>query len=294
MERMLVAPEQDVDPGDPASPAFWGAEQRCPGLGGHAPCASATRQLLLTALGGLRCGLVTRDSHRRPRGAAGGYITSDRCPALAPRSALRSTRRQWYFADVSGRRRNLPPSSAVPTSTGSKSPSPMTYGHSRHGYGQNAAPPSPARIQQISGAVRRALCAATSAFRSQPFTISMLWPGDRAWRQAGERRMLCGLQSPGRTTSSSPSGKSPTSASPKVWPAGTCLGIDATTNSRSTCRWTARHRTRWRVSGTVSLARFPDALPSRPEQDRFGTRARMTDAYLRLKFACHHLALITR
>lgn len=40
MERMLDAPEQDpVDPGDPASPRTGRRNSRCPGLGGHAPCA---------------------------------------------------------------------------------------------------------------------------------------------------------------------------------------------------------------------------------------------------------------
>ena len=67
-------------------------------------------------------------------------------------------------------------------------------------YGPDAAPPSPSRIQQISQeqcqvAVRRYL-----GERFDPnsrYTVSMMWSGDKAWRQSGERRMLCGLQLPG-------------------------------------------------------------------------------------------------
>ena len=67
-------------------------------------------------------------------------------------------------------------------------------------YGPDAAPPSTARIQQISqeqctAAVRRYLGAKFDP--NSKFTISMLWSGDKAWKQSGERRMLCGLQLPG-------------------------------------------------------------------------------------------------
>ena len=67
-------------------------------------------------------------------------------------------------------------------------------------YGPDAAPPSAARIQQISqeqcsAAVKRYLGAQFDP--NSRFTISMLWSGDKAWRQSGERRMLCGLQLPG-------------------------------------------------------------------------------------------------
>ena len=67
-------------------------------------------------------------------------------------------------------------------------------------YGPDAAPPSAARIQQISqeqcsAAVKRYLGARFDP--NSRFTVSMLWSGDKAWRQSGERRMLCGLQLPG-------------------------------------------------------------------------------------------------
>ncbi len=43
--------------------------------------------------------------------------------------------------------------------------------------------PSPARIQQISGGAVRSCCASLPRHEFDPnskFTISMLWPGDRA------------------------------------------------------------------------------------------------------------------
>lgn len=103
------------------------------------------------------------------------------------------------------------------------------------------------------------------------FTISMLWPGDRAWRQAGERRMLCGLQSPGPNNQQLAfKGKVADIDQSKVWPAGTCLGIDATTNQPIDVPVDCAAPHAMEVSGTVNLAeRFPDALPSEPEQDGF-------------------------
>jgi predicted heme/steroid binding protein len=154
-------------------------------------------------------------------------------------------------------------------------------------YGPNAAPPSPARIQQISqeqceAAVHRYL--GTKFDPNSKFTISMLWSGDRAWRQAGERRMLCGLQLPGPNNQQVAfKGKVADIDQSKVWPAGTCLGIDATTNQPVDVPvdCTAPHA--MEVTGTVNLAeKFPNALPAEPEQDAFIKDActRMTDAYL--------------
>ena len=64
-------------------------------------------------------------------------------------------------------------------------------------YGPDATPPSPTRIQQISleqcePAVERYL--GPKYDPNSRFSISMLWAGDKAWKHAGERRLLCGLQ----------------------------------------------------------------------------------------------------
>jgi hypothetical protein len=69
----------------------------------------------------------------------------------------------------------------------------------------------------------------------------------------------------------------------KIWPAGTCLGIDPVTNQPTDVPvdCTALHAKE--VTGTVNVAeRFPDALPPEPEQDEFIKEActQLTDAYL--------------
>ncbi|MGE2730672.1 septum formation family protein [Mycolicibacterium vaccae] len=154
-------------------------------------------------------------------------------------------------------------------------------------YGPDAEPPSPARIQQISqeqctAAVKRYL-----GPRFDPnsrFTVSMLWSGDKAWKQSGERRMLCGLQLPGPNNQQLPfSGRVGEVDQSKVWPPGTCLGIDPGTNQPTDIPvdCTAPHA--MEVTGAVNLAeRFPDALPSEPEQDTYikDTCTKLTDAYL--------------
>jgi predicted heme/steroid binding protein len=154
-------------------------------------------------------------------------------------------------------------------------------------YGPDAAPPSPARIQQISqeqcsAAVKRYL-----GSRFDPnsrFTVSMLWSGDKAWRQSGERRMLCGLQLPGPNNQQLAfKGKVADIDQSKVWPAGTCLGIDTSTNQPTDIPVDCAAPHAMEVTGAVNLAeKFPQALPPEPEQDGFIKDActRMTDAYL--------------
>ena len=102
-------------------------------------------------------------------------------------------------------------------------------------YGPNAAAPTAARIQQISqeqcqAAVERYL--GTKYDPDSKFTIGMLWSGEKAWSQSGERRMLCGLQLPGAGNESQQVYKGQVSDldQSKVWPAGTCLGIDTAAN----------------------------------------------------------------
>jgi predicted heme/steroid binding protein len=154
-------------------------------------------------------------------------------------------------------------------------------------YGPDAAPPSPSRIQQISQeqcqvAVRRYL-----GERFDPnsrFTVSMMWAGDKAWKQSGERRMLCGVQLPGVNNSQLAfQGKVAEIDQSKVWPAGTCLGIDPSTNQPTDIPVDCAGPHAMEVTGSVNVAeKFPAGLPPEPEQDAFIKDActRMTDAYL--------------
>jgi predicted heme/steroid binding protein len=154
-------------------------------------------------------------------------------------------------------------------------------------YGPDAAPPSAARIQQISqeqcsAAVKRYL-----GPRFDPnsrFTVSMLWSGDKAWKQSGERRVLCGLQLPGPNNQQlSFKGKVADVDQSKVWPAGTCLGIDPTTNQPTDIPVDCAAPHAMEVTGAVNLAeKFPQALPAENDQDGFikDTCTKMTDAYL--------------
>ena len=154
-------------------------------------------------------------------------------------------------------------------------------------YGPDAPPPSATRIEQISqeqceSAVRRYLGAKFDP--NSKFIISMLWSGDKAWRQNGERRMLCGLQLPGAGNEQIAfKGKVADVDQSKVWPDGTCLGIDPSTNQPTDIPIDCAAPHAMEVTGTVNLlAKFPDALPPEPEQDGFikDSCTRLTDAYL--------------
>jgi hypothetical protein len=153
-------------------------------------------------------------------------------------------------------------------------------------YEPAADPPSAGRIEQITQeqcepAVRRYLGA-----RFDPhgkFVTSMLW-SEPAWRQAGERRMLCGMQLPGPDGQQVAfRGKVAEIDQSEVWPAGTCLGIDPTTNQPTDVPVDCAGPHAMEVTGTVNLAeRFPGGLPTEPEQDEFTkeTCTRLTDDYL--------------
>ena len=154
-------------------------------------------------------------------------------------------------------------------------------------YGPDAEPPSPSRIQQISQeqcqvAVRRYL--GEHFDPNSRFTVSMMWAGDKAWRQSGERRMLCGVQLPGVNNSQLAfQGKVAEIDQSKVWPAGTCLGIDPSTNQPTDIPVDCAGPHAMEVTGSVNVAeKFPAGLPPEPEQDAFIKDActRMTDAYL--------------
>jgi predicted heme/steroid binding protein len=278
MERMLEAPERDRPAGDARDTAPWW----------HSLQATSTRRaLLLTALGGLLiAGLVT--ALPRSEGANGPGLSASAI-TLGPRGndtfnhAKGGDCLNWpernpdgaQIVDCSDEHRfEVAESVDMRTFPGSE-------------YGPDAEPPSPARIQQISqeqcqAAVRRYL-----GPRFDPnsrFTISMMWSGDKAWRQAGERRMLCGLQLPGANNQQLAfTGKVAEIDQSKVWPAGTCLGIDPATNQPTDIPVDCAAPHAMEVTGAVNLKeKFPGALPPEPEQDAFIKDActRMTDAYL--------------
>ena len=115
------------------------------------------------------------------------------------------------------------------------------------------------------------------------FTISVLWAGDADGSDTGGRNLLCGLQLLG------PGGKPVLFKGrivdidqSKVWPAGTCLGIDSSNRSTDLPVDCATPHG-LEVTGAVSLAqRFPGAVPSDADQRAFIGDActRMADGYL--------------
>jgi Septum formation len=294
MEPMSDAPVKELPPASPpASPPNGPAEQplassRWP----RALQATATRRaLLLTALGGLLiAGLVTAiPAVGTGPGRLAGYIGSNPVPSTGAKTDATFSRATsgdcltWPDSTPEGasivncsddHRFEVAENIDMRTFPGSE-------------YGPNAAPPSAARIQQISqeqceAAVHRYL--GTKFDPNSKFTVSMLWSGDRAWRQAGERRMLCGLQLPGPNNEQSVfKGKVADIDQSKVWPAGTCLGIDSTTNQPVDVPVDCAAPHAMEVTGTVNLGeKFPTGLPAEPEQDGFikDSCTRMTDAYL--------------
>jgi uncharacterized membrane protein YgcG len=251
--------------------------------------ASATRRaLLLTALGGLLiAGLVTALPIGGGPGRLTGYIDpvpstgskgNDAFNRAASGNCLMWPDRMPEAATIvdckDEHRFEVAESIDMRTFPGSE-------------YGPEAPPPSATRIEQISqeqceSAVRRYLGAKFDP--NSKFIISMLWSGDKAWRQSGERRMLCGLQLPGAGNEQiAYKGKVGDGDQSKVWPDGTCLGIDPSTNQPTDIPVDCAAPHAMEVTGTVNLlAKFPDALPPEPEQDGFikDSCTRLTDAYL--------------
>ncbi|HKV21354.1 MAG TPA: septum formation family protein [Mycobacterium sp.] len=284
MERMLDAPERvdttarptkSVAEAHPSKVTWWRSL--------HA--TSTRRALLLTALGGL---LIAGVLTALPRGDGVGAGPAGSI-ALGLRGA--ETFGKAKGGDCLNWPERNPDAAEVVDCKGdhrfevAESVDMRTFPGSE--YGPDAAPPSPARIQQISQeqcqvAVRRYL-----GDRFDPnsrFTVSMMWSGDKAWKQAGERRMLCGLQLPGPNgTQLAFQGKVAEVDQSKVWPAGTCLGIDPSTNQPTDIPVDCAGPHAMEVTGAVNVAeKFPNGLPPEPEQDAFVKDActRMTDAYL--------------
>ncbi|WP_139829857.1 septum formation family protein [Mycobacterium gastri] len=292
---MLDTPEKQLPPDSSPDTGAAAAQAEPPRAGFRWPRAlqaSATRRaLLLTALGALLiAGLVTAvPAVTTGPGRLAGYIDNNPVPSTGAKSNTAFNRAAsgdcltWPDA--------MPEAATIVSCSDdhrfevAESIDMRAFPGSE--YGPNAAPPSPARIQQISqeqceATVRRYL--GTKFDPNSKFTISMLWSGDRAWRQAGERRMLCGLQLPGSNNQQALfKGKVADLDQSKVWPAGTCLAIDSNTNQPVDVPvdCTAPHA--MEVTGTVNLAeKFPNALPAEPEQDAYikDNCTRMTDAYL--------------
>jgi predicted heme/steroid binding protein len=285
MERMLEAPEQELSPADepdrPSSRVIWW----------HSLQATSTRRaLLLTALGGLMiAGVITAlPMGGDDAGRLAGYTGSN---PVASAARGNETFNHAKGGDCLSWPDRTPDQASIVDCKDdhrfevAESVDMRTFPGSE--YGPDAAPPSAARIQQISqeqcqAAVRRYL-----GPRFDPnsrFTISMLWSGDKAWRQSGERRMLCGLQLPGADNQQVAfKGKVADIDQSKVWPSGTCLGIEPTTNQPTDIPTDCSAPHAMEVTGAVNLAeKFPAALPSEAAQDAFIKDActRMTDAYL--------------
>lgn len=281
MERMLEAPEHsdrlpDRTDGDPHEGPWWQSLQ----------AASTRRALLLTALGGLLiAGLITA----LPRSEGAQTALNAGAISLGPRGndtfdhVKSGDCLNWpgrnpdaaHIVDCKDQHRfEVAESIDMRTFPGSE-------------YGPGAAPPSVDRIKQIS----QEQC--TPAMKSYlgpkfdpngKFTIGLLWSGEKAWKQSGERRMLCGLQLLGPGDSQLEfQGKVADIDQSKVWPAGTCLGIDPATNQPTDVPVDCAAPHAMEVTGAVNLAeKFPGGLPPEADQDEHikDTCTKLTDAYL--------------
>jgi hypothetical protein len=116
------------------------------------------------------------------------------------------------------------------------------------------------------------------------FTVGVLWSGDAAGTQSGERHLLCGLQLPGLNNQPIPfKGQVADLDQSKVWPPGTCLGIDSTTNQPTDIPVDCAAPHAFEVTGAVSLAeKFVGPPPAAAAQHAFIGDAcrRTTEAYL--------------
>jgi len=150
-------------------------------------------------------------------------------------------------------------------------------------YGPDAPPPSQDRIQKISQELCQAAARQYLGAKYDPngrFSVIMLWSGDLAWRQDGERHVLCGLHLAAPDGGAMPIiGKVAELDQSKVWPPGTCVTIGSNGDFPIDC---AQPHT-MEVTGSVDLAsQFPLALPSDADQDEFVKTSclLLTDAYL--------------
>ncbi|MCV7029428.1 septum formation family protein [Mycobacterium sherrisii] len=290
MEAMSDALQTEVSA--PSPPAAEAEEQLASFRWPRTLQAAATRRaLLLFALGGLLiAGLVTALPVGGPgQGRLAGYLDSNPVPSTGAKSDATFNRAKsgdcLMWPDLTPEAATIVKCSDDHKFEVAESIDMRTFPGSE--YGPTAAPPSPARIQQISqeqceAAVRRYM--GPKYDPNSKFSVSLLWAGDRAWRQAGERRMLCGLQMPGSNNEQAAfKGKVADVDQSKVWPAGTCLGIDTTANQPIDVPVDCKAPHAMEVTGTVNLGeKFPGGLPTEPEQDGYIKDActKMTGAYL--------------
>jgi predicted heme/steroid binding protein len=287
---MSEAPEKEILP---AGPSTEEAGQSLDGFQWTRGLqATATRRaLLLTALGGLLiAGLVTAiPAVGTGPGRLAGYIDNDPVPSTGAKSEAAFTRATsgncLMWPDITPEAASIVNCADDHRFEVAESVDMRTFPGAE--YGPSAAPPSPARIQQITQeqcepAVRHYL--GVKYDPNSKFTVSMLWSGDRSWRQGGDRRMLCGLQLPGPSNQQVAfKGKVADVDQSKVWPTGTCLGIDPATNQPFDAPVDCGAPHAMEVTGTVNLAeKFPATLPTDVEQDGFikDSCTKMTDAYL--------------
>jgi hypothetical protein len=114
------------------------------------------------------------------------------------------------------------------------------------------------------------------------FMVAALWSG--AGTQPGERHLLCGLQLPGPDSQPVPfTGQVAELDQSKVWPPGTCLGVESATNQPTDTPVDCAAPHALEVTGAVNLAeKFSGPPPAEPDQDAFIRDActRTADAYL--------------
>ena len=193
--------------------------------------------------------------------------------------------------DVAGRhRRSRRTSSTAATTTGLKSPNPSTCGPSP---APSTGPaPRPRRPPASSRSPRNSAkrpsvitwdpsSIPNSKFIGQPAVARRPRPGASPATAA----CLCGLQLPGMpTTSRRPTrARSPTSTSPRCGRPAPAWASTRRPTSRSMLPVDCAAPHAMEVTGTVNLAeKFPDALPTEPDQDGFikDSCTKMTDAYL--------------
>jgi hypothetical protein len=116
------------------------------------------------------------------------------------------------------------------------------------------------------------------------FTIGVLWSGASAGPQSGDRRLLCGLQLPGGDGKPIAfTGKVVDLDQSKVWPAGTCLGIEPTSGQPTGIPVDCSVPHAEEITGAANLAAaWPGPPPAPADEDAFIGDActRATDAYL--------------
>ena len=269
-----------------ARPVEEGADPEPPARRDALHTTPIRRALLLTALGGLLIAGTVTALPFGSRSSLGGYGAPD-----LPGRAAGQTFAEAKPGDCLTWPDNAPDAAEIVDCAGdhrfevAAAIDMRTYPGSE--YGPDAEPPPPARIQQISLEQCEPAVEHYLAGRYDPnsrFRISLLWAGDTAWKQSGERRMLCGLQLPGPGNQQIAfKGKVADLDQSKAWAPGTCLGIDPATNQPTDIPIDCSVPHAMEVTGVVSLAeKFPGGLPAEPDQDAFIKEVcnRLTDAYL--------------